>query len=162
MSQTFEQLKVGDEVVRLVKPAITKVQLVRYAGASGDFNPLHTDDEAARAAGLDGVVAQGMLLMAFMTEAVTSWVPKSWFKQIKTRFKSISRPGDILTISGFVNEKRIENDQGIVTCEIQVADESCDVKASGTFQVAFPLERTELARVNEFRDPKQKAFSNRR
>ncbi|MEJ2718104.1 MAG: MaoC/PaaZ C-terminal domain-containing protein [Deltaproteobacteria bacterium] len=139
MRQTFEQLNVGDEVVRLVKLAITKVQLVRYAGASGDFNPLHTDDSVAQAAGFNGVVAHGMLLLAFMTEAVTSWIPRRWFKQIKTRFKSVSGSGDILTITGVVKEKHIENDSGIVTCEIQIADESNDVKASGTFQAAFPL-----------------------
>ncbi|MBT3432967.1 MAG: dehydratase, partial [Nitrospinaceae bacterium] len=58
--------KAGDKLPEIIKDPIAKVQLVMYAGASGDFNPIHTDDEAAQARGLKGVIAHGMLSMGFL------------------------------------------------------------------------------------------------
>ena len=136
----FNSIAAGDEVVRLAKPPVTKVQLVRYAGASGDFNPLHTDDETARQSGFDGVVAHGMLVMAFMTEAVTAWVPRRCFKSVKVRFKGVTRPGDIITVSGRVTEKVTTDAGGVVRCNIEAAGQDGDVKAAGTFEVVLPLE----------------------
>lgn len=137
---SFTSITVGDEVVRLVKPPVTKLQLVRYAGASGDFNPLHTDDEAARQAGFEGVVAHGMLVMAFMAEAVTTWVPRACFTSIKVRFKGVTRPGEIITVRGRVSEKRAVDSEGLVVCTLEAADQNGDTKAAGTFTVALPLD----------------------
>lgn len=139
MGPIFDFVNIRDEVVKLVKPPVTKLQLVRYSGASGDFNPLHTDDEAARTAGFHGVVAHGMLMMAFLTEAVTCWIPRRWFRNIKVRFKGITQPGDIITVICLVIDKRIEAEQGIVTCSIEAADQTGDVKVTGTFEAALPL-----------------------
>jgi acyl dehydratase len=62
----------GDELPPL-QVRVTRADLVRYAGASGDFNPIHWSDRAAREAGLPGVVAHGMLTMALATRLVTDW-----------------------------------------------------------------------------------------
>lgn len=137
---SFASITVGDEVIRLVKPPVTKLQMVRYAGASGDFNPLHTDDETARQAGFEGVVAHGMLVMAFMAEAVTTWVPKSCFTSIKVRFKGVTRPGEIITVKGHVSEKRAGENKGLVACTLEAADQNGDTKAAGTVTVALPLD----------------------
>lgn len=93
----------GMDLPPLVKPPIDRVQLVRYAGASGDFNPLHTVDEFARSAGLDGVIAHGMLSMGFLGQYVR-WVagPAAHIAQIKARFQGMARPGDVLTLRGRV------------------------------------------------------------
>ena len=69
----FDDVNVGDELPPLVKGPIQQIQLTRYAGASGDFNPIHQDDEFARAAGMGGVFAHGMLSMGFVGQAVTDW-----------------------------------------------------------------------------------------
>ena len=58
--------KQGDALPELVKEPVSRTQLVKYAGASGDYNPIHYDDEAARAGGLEGVIAHGMLSMGFL------------------------------------------------------------------------------------------------
>ena len=58
--------KQGDKLPELVKEPVSRTQLVKYAGSSGDFNPIHYDDEAARAGGLEGVIAHGMLSMGFL------------------------------------------------------------------------------------------------
>ena len=77
--------------------------LVRYAGASGDFNPIHYDESYAVAAGLDGVIGHGMLAMAFVSEAVTDWVGDSRrVRSVSARFTNPYRVGDVLTVEGEV------------------------------------------------------------
>lgn len=139
MKPIFEDIKEGDVVINLMKPPVTKLQLIRYAGASGDFNPLHTDDEVGRAAGFDGVIAHGMLIMGIATQAVTDWIPKRFLKKIKVRFKDATRPGDVIKVTGHVTNKRIEGNKGIVACTLEAADQNHDVKMSGSFEVGLPL-----------------------
>lgn len=141
MEPVFEDIKVGDEVINLVKPSITKVQLVRYAGASGDFNPLHTDDEAGRAAGFDGVVAHGMLIMGIAAQAVTDWIPKKSLKKIEVRFEGVTRPGDVITVTGRVTDKQTEKDRGIVTGTLEARDQNEDLKISGNFEAELPCKK---------------------
>jgi len=64
-------LSIGSPLPDLRKDPITKVQLVKYAGASGDYNLIHTDDETARGVGLDGVIAHGMLDFGLLARAIT-------------------------------------------------------------------------------------------
>jgi acyl dehydratase len=99
-------LEAGQELPPLEKPAITKVQLVKYAGASGDFNPIHTDDETARAVGLPGVIAHGMLSMGILGQYAAWLVGDRGFVQgLKVRFSGMVRPADVLTCRGRVLEK---------------------------------------------------------
>ena len=69
----LEDVEIGAEMPPLVKGPIEQIQLTRYAGASGDFNPIHWNDRTARAVGLPGVIAHGMLTMALAGRAVTEW-----------------------------------------------------------------------------------------
>ncbi len=87
----------GQALPELVKPPITKVQLVKYAGASGDFNPIHTDDEVARGVGLAGVIAHGMLSMGFLGEYAAALAGDGFVSTLKVRFNGMVRPGDVLT-----------------------------------------------------------------
>ncbi|WP_328820840.1 MaoC/PaaZ C-terminal domain-containing protein [Peribacillus faecalis] len=66
----FEELYLDREIEAIENDPISKVQLVKYAGASGDFNPLHTDDQFANKAGIDGVIAHGMLSMGLLGKYV--------------------------------------------------------------------------------------------
>ena len=65
----FETIKIGDSIPELVKAPITRTQLALFAGASGDHNPIHLDDAEAQAGGLSGVIAHGMLNMAFFSSS---------------------------------------------------------------------------------------------
>ena len=77
----------------------------RYAGASGDFNPIHWNDEVARAVGLPGVIAHGMYSMAVATRMVTGWVgDPAAIKRLKVRFSAMIEPGQTLTAKGEVAE----------------------------------------------------------
>ncbi len=73
---------------------ITRTDLVRYAGASGDFNPLHHDDDFARQSGLTGVVAHGMFSAGLLASFLASWAGDRPVRRFKVRFLSPVRPGD--------------------------------------------------------------------
>jgi acyl dehydratase len=99
----------GSVLPDLRKPPITKMQLVKYAGASGDYNLIHTDDDTARTVGLDGVIAHGMLSMAFLGEYLC-WLsgPES-VRRVSVRFVEMVRPGDTLTCRGRVKQRTTAN-----------------------------------------------------
>jgi acyl dehydratase len=86
----------------LVKPPITTKQLVMYAGASGDFNPIHYDSAFAQAGGFPSVIAHGMLSMGFFGELVSRWAGARNVKKLSTRFKAVTFPGDVVTVEGRV------------------------------------------------------------
>jgi acyl dehydratase len=81
----------------LVYAALTRTDLVRYAGASGDFNPLHHDHEFAAAAGLPDVMAHGMLSAGLLASALTKWFGAGSVRRYAVRFRSPVWPGDVLT-----------------------------------------------------------------
>ena len=102
---TRHDLASGSVVPDLRKPPITKLQLVKYSGASGDFNLIHTDDETARTVGLDGVIAHGMLSMAFLGEYLCWLAGPESVRRLSVRFHEMVRPGDTLTCRGRVKER---------------------------------------------------------
>jgi acyl dehydratase len=135
----FEDINVGDEMPKLVKGPVLKLQHVMYAGASGDFNPLHTDDDFAKAVGMkDGVISHGMLIMGFVGQAITSWVPKKYVKKFGVRFAGMTKPGNTITVTGKVNDKRRDAGENIISCEVVAQDENGDVKVTGHFDAALP------------------------
>ncbi len=135
----FEDITIGTQMPTLVKGPLIKLQHVIYAGASGDFNPLHTDDDFARAVGMkDGVITHGMLVMGFVGQAITSWIPKKNLKRFALRFAGMTRPGNTITITGKVIDKREQAGENLITCEVVAVDEALDVKVTGSFDAALP------------------------
>lgn len=124
----------------LAKAPVTQVQLVRYAGASGDFNPLHTVEAVGRAAGFGGPIAHGMLVMGFAAQAVASWVPLRSVRRLQVRFLDVTRPGDAHTVEGTVTGRRVEAGEDRVLAELVVKDQEGRVKARGFFEAASPVE----------------------
>ena len=103
----FEDVQVGDEILVLQKGPIQQIQLTRYAGASGDFNPIHQDDEFARAAGMGGVFAHGMLSMGFVAQALTDWAGAGTVRKLGVRFAALVRLKDTVTCKGRVLSKTV-------------------------------------------------------
>ena len=104
-------MKVGDELPALVKDPVSKVQLLKYAGASGDYNLIHTDVETARAVGLGDVIAHGMLSMGFLGQYLTSLAGAGNVIRLEVRFAAMVRLGDVLTCRGIVQTVE-SNDSG--------------------------------------------------
>jgi len=134
----YEDINVGDAMPELVKGPLQKLQHVMYAGASGDFNPLHTDDDFAKAVGMDGVIAHGMLIMGFVGQAITSWIPRKYLKKFGVRFAGMTKPGNTITVTGKVTDKRVEAGENIISCEVAAQDENDDVKITGHFEAILP------------------------
>ena len=111
----------GEGLIPLEKPPITQEQLQRYAEASGDYNPIHLEEEAARRVGLDSVIAQGMLSMAFLGQFINQRiadVPEAYLTQLKVRFINMVRLGDSITCHGIVKAHSVE-DEGNETVTIE-------------------------------------------
>ena len=94
------------ETFSIRRGPITTTQLVMYAGASGDFNRIHYDHPFAVEKGLGGVIAHGMLTMAFTAScAIEAFGPASWISRIDARFTSPVRVGDVVDVTGIVLER---------------------------------------------------------
>jgi acyl dehydratase len=98
-------ISVGDALPPLTKAPITTEQLVRYAGASGDFNRIHYDEPFARAGGYPSVIAHGMLSMGFFGQLLSDWAGPSTVARLAARFKAVTFPGDVITCTGEVTAK---------------------------------------------------------
>jgi len=114
----YSDVRVGDALPALVKPAITHLQLALYASAGADHNPIHVDAEAAKAGGLPGIIAHGMLGMGFLGQLVTQWVPQRQLRSLSARFVAIAYPGDVITCSGTVAAKREEGGAKLVDVDV--------------------------------------------
>ena len=135
---SFDALKVGDAIPALTKPAITPLQLALFAGASGDHNPIHVDEQAAKGGGLPGVIAHGMLSMAFLGQILTDWVPQSAIRSFSTRFAAMAYPGDVITCKGTVTAKREADGQKLVDLDITAENASGEKTLIGQATVALP------------------------
>src|SRR6266498_2601420 len=114
----FDDVEIGHEMPSLAKGPIRQIQLTRYAGASGDFNPIHQDPAFAKAAGMGGVFAHGMLSMGFVAQAVTDWAGAGTVRKIGVRFTALVRLKDTVTCKGRVLAKSSKDDVHTVEVEI--------------------------------------------
>ncbi|ATY84111.1 dehydratase [Kyrpidia spormannii] len=136
MELMWETLNENMELEPLVKPPVDRVQLVKYAGASGDFNPLHTVEEFARQAGLDGVIAHGMLSMGFLGQYLRHLLGvKGDILRMKVRFQRMVKPGDVLTCRGTV--RTLRKDDRIAELEVAAVNQSGDIVTAGVAEVRF-------------------------
>ncbi|WP_175507253.1 MaoC family dehydratase [Halostagnicola kamekurae] len=103
---------------------LSRTEIVRYLGASGDFNPLHHSDEFVKQGGQDGVIAPGMLIAGIASSALTQWVPVRTVTRFRTRFVNTVRPGDSLIVTGKVS--KIDSDNGEMTAEVDISVENAD------------------------------------
>jgi acyl dehydratase len=134
----FEDVQVGDELPALVKGPIQQIQLTRYAGASGDFNPIHQDDEFAKAAGMGGVFAHGMLSMGFVAQAVTDWAGAGTVRKIGVRFTALVRLKDTVTCKGRVLAKSSKDNAHMVDLEIWAENGRGEKAVAGKATVTLP------------------------
>ena len=112
---------------------------MRYAGASGDFNPLHTDDQFANKAGLDGVIAHGMLSMGLIGKYVRQVIgDKGNIEQIQVRFSSMAKPQDVLTCKGKIAS--IEEEVKSVTFDVVATNQHGQTVTAGSTVVRYFVE----------------------
>jgi acyl dehydratase len=121
-------LKVGDTKEMVVIENVQRTHIVKYAGASGDFNPLHHDDGIAQnMAGYPGVFAHGMLSMGLTGRLLTDWVGPTGLKSFGVRFTKQVWPGDTLTAKG---EVTAVND-GVATIRVVTTNQNGESVVEG-------------------------------
>ncbi len=134
----FEDVNEGDSIPELVKEPVTRVQLVKYAGASGDFNPLHTVEDFAKKAGFDQPIAHGMLSMAFVGQFLTDWLPRGSLKKLGVRFTAVTFPGDTVTCKGQITKKYQEGSDNLVEMDIWGETQQGQKTVQGRAVAALP------------------------
>src|SRR5579883_1348833 len=137
-SRLYEEVNVGDALPSLTKDPVTHLQLVRYAGASGDFNPLHTDPKIGEMIGTGGIIAHGMLIMGFVGEMLSNYAGPQALRKFGVRFKGMTHLGDVITCSGTITEKYEAEGEARVAGTVQAANQNGDIKVTGTFVAALP------------------------
>lgn len=135
--QSFDTVKVGDELPALQLPPVDRTTLALFAGASGDLNPIHIDIDVARKAGLPDVFAQGMLGMAWLGRLLTGWAPQSRLRRFDARFQGITHLGNAMRCSGRVIEKLEHDGERCVRIELQSANQYGQAKIVGEALVAL-------------------------
>jgi acyl dehydratase len=135
MTTFFEDVNPGDEGPPL-SHALTRTDLVMYAGASGDFNPMHTDEVAAKAAGLPSVFGHGMFSAGLLGTALTNYVGIGNLKSYKVRFTKQTWPGETLTTKVVVTEKRSDTSEVVLACEL--VNQDGEAKIAGQAVAALP------------------------
>jgi len=96
----------GDRFEQVLTEDLTRTQIVQYAGVSGDYNPVHTDEVFAVHAGFPSVFAHGMLTMAMTAWALTGWLGGENLTRYGVRFKKQVWPGDRLVVTAEVEDVR--------------------------------------------------------
>ncbi len=133
MALKASELKVGDTHEEVVVHNLTRTQIVQYAGASGDYNPVHTDEVfATKVAGYPTVFAHGMLTMGLTGRMITNYVGDGRLTKFGVRFSSQVWPGDTLTARAKVQAIRQEGDDTIVDLEVTTLNQEQTVVAQGS------------------------------
>jgi acyl dehydratase len=133
-----DDVNVGQALPELVKGPIQQIQLTRYAGASGDFNPIHQDDEFAKAAGMGGVFGHGMLTMGFVAQCVTDWAGAGSVRKLGVRFQGLVRLKDTITCKGRVLAKSSKDGTHLVELELSAENQKGEKVVTGKATVALP------------------------
>src|SRR5689334_13009299 len=141
MPTSWSQVKEGDTIPPFTVENLTRTDLVRYAGASGDFNPIHHDEGFAKAAGNPTVFGHGMLTAGFVARCVTDFVGAANLRRYKVRFATRVWPGDTITCKGKVTRKYNEGGEHRIDGELVALRQTGEVAVSGTFTAALPARK---------------------
>ena len=133
----FEDVNVDDEAPAL-RHTLTRTDLVRYAGASGDYNPMHHDEVLATAAGQPSVFGHGMFSMGLVGTALTDYVGAGNVTHFKVRFSRQTWPGEELETKVVVKAKRVDDGKHLVDLECSLANGEGEVKVIGDATAALP------------------------
>jgi acyl dehydratase len=135
----FDDVKEGDEIPPFVVNNLTRTDLVRYAGASGDFNPIHHDQTFAEAAGNPTVFAHGMLSAGFVGKCLTDYVGVQNLRKLKVRFATRVWPGDTITCAGKVTKRYQQDGHHFIEGELQARNQKGEVAIYGSFRAELPV-----------------------
>ncbi|MCY4198397.1 MAG: MaoC/PaaZ C-terminal domain-containing protein [Gammaproteobacteria bacterium] len=133
MALKQSEIKVGDTYSERLVEDLKRTQIVQYAGASGDYNPLHTDEVfTTEVAGYPSVFAHGMLTMGMTGKLLTNYVGDGRLTKYGVRFTSQVWPGDTLDSTATIEAIRDEDGEQLVDLSVQTVNQEGRVVLSGT------------------------------
>ncbi|MDA0768674.1 MAG: MaoC family dehydratase [Chloroflexi bacterium] len=117
----------------IVQRTITQDQVERYAKASGDYNPIHIDEQFAATTQFGRRIAHGMLIAASISEMMTAAFEADWLNagRLKLRFRAPVFPGETITTSGTVKGVRIVDGREQVTCAVEIRKQDGEAAITG-------------------------------
>lgn len=134
---SFDDVKEGD-VLPAVETVITRTGIVKYAGAGGDFNPLHHDDEIAKSFGLPSVFSMGLFQGGILSRVLTDWAGPGSVRRYKIRFMNQVWPNERIICKGRVTGKSSENGENIIHCIISVEKKDGTSVIEGDADIVLP------------------------
>lgn len=135
---TAAELSEGDTGPEVVVAELTRRDFVKYAGASGDFNPIHYDDDLSQMAGYDDVFAQGMLTAGIAAQAVSHWFGLRAVDSYSVRFEAQVWPGDTVTAVAEITEIERHDDTATIQTDIEATTQDDRVVLSGSAEATIP------------------------
>ena len=132
-------MEVGTEL-RSITRTVEQANITAYAEASGDFNPIHLDEEFARTTRFGGTIAHGMMIAAMLSELMAAEFADDWTNtgQLKIRFRSPVRPGDTVTAHGEVSRVREEAVGTKFACSVGIRTGKGESSITGNAVVIVP------------------------
>ncbi len=124
-------IAVGDTAPE-VSHTLTRTDLVRYAGASGDFNPMHHDEVKATKAGMPSVFGHGMLSMAILGRALTDWLGAGALQSYRVRFVKQTWPGNTVSTRITVTDAREADGDRVVELDCELVNDDGDTVVAGS------------------------------
>jgi acyl dehydratase len=133
MGLSAATVAVGETRTEVVAENLSRTQIVMYAGASGDYNPLHSDEiYVTQVAGYPTVFAHGMLSMGATGRVLTDWVGNGRLTKYGVRFVNQVWPGDTLTATATIDAVREESGQHLADLSVVTVNQDGKVVVSGT------------------------------
>ncbi|WP_223587796.1 MaoC/PaaZ C-terminal domain-containing protein [Neobacillus bataviensis] len=102
---TLTELQIGESLKEIQLEPVSRMDLIKYSGASGDFNPIHTIDDEASKAGLPGIIAHGMWTMGNLAKLFTEYYEEGFIEDYSIRFKGMVFLNDVITLKAVLKEK---------------------------------------------------------
>ncbi len=134
----FEDVDVGSEISPLIKHP-TPRQLVMWAGASGDYNEIHYNKEAALKEGLPDIIVHGRLKSSFLCQMLTDWMGEEGFlKKIAIQHRGMDILGKSLTCKGRVLKKYVQEGKYYIECEIWAENSEGQKTVPGSAILTLP------------------------
>ncbi len=134
----YEDIALDSEIPALTKQPTTR-QLVMYAGASGDYNPIHYDKDYAQGKGLPGVIVHGQLVAGFLGQLITDWIgEQGTLRKLACSYKGMNFPGEVTTCQGKISKKYIEDGIHYLECVIWAENARGEKTVAGKALVTLP------------------------
>lgn len=141
LSQLTEGMKLPE-----IKKDITQENINLYAEASGDFNPIHVDEDFARQTPLGGTIAHGMLILAYVSQMMTAAFGQSWLVggKLDVRFRTPARTGDTIMVSGRIGKIEKKETQTLINCDVLCQNQNDELVITG--EASLGVKRNENSR----------------